>query len=226
MSKDVVVSYLRGKQVDGLFLDSMVALVGNEPRIHTVHGIASGPAVAANRNKLARFLLASDCQWLFMVDTDMTFAPDALFQLLAVASPERPVVGGLCFTADEQGGQVNPTLYRFHPDGHNLLVGHDYPDNTLLEVDATGGACVLAHRSAFEAIGDKGSLPWFEEVPHPGDCAAVGCTEGYDSEDITFFRRLKAAGIPAFVHTGVEFGHVKPHVVNAATHRAARRTAA
>src|SRR5690606_5921285 len=54
--------------------------------------------IAAGRNSLARLALERGVEWLFMVDADMGFMPDALDRLVAAADPvERPVIGGLCF---------------------------------------------------------------------------------------------------------------------------------
>jgi hypothetical protein len=83
-----------------------------------------GVDLATGRNEITQaFLDRTDAEWLFMIDTDMGFAPDTVARLIAVADPtERPVVGGLCFTYKRATGrgelgtyrfQMQPTMYRF-----------------------------------------------------------------------------------------------------------------
>ena len=165
-----------------------------------VHGRNSGTK---------QFLDDSDAEWLFWIDSDMGFAEDTLERLIAAADPEtRPVVGGLCFAVKKRentqwGGRryyCEPTLYR-KPD---LDVVLDYPRDELVEVGATGAACLLIHRSALERIRAEWGDVWFDHVP------AVG--GGFFSEDLSFCIRLDKLGIPLFVHTGVKTMHDKDFV--------------
>lgn len=210
--RDVVVTYVRGEKVDGHFMESLLALQGSEPRIAEVYGRVSGPAVALMRNLcIVHFLYETTAQWLWMVDTDMTFEPDIVKRLLRAANPDtKPVVGGLCFSADTLGGQVKPTLYA----GDTLTdVVHDYPRDTMLRVGGTGAACLLMHRRALEAFDRYAPMPWFADEIHDGLSV---------SEDKVFCLRLRALGIPLFVHTGVRLGHCKVRPVVEADYLAAR----
>ena len=49
--------------------------------------IDSGPILDVGRNRLAAAFLDTSAEWLLMVDTDMTFPPDALERLLANGAP-------------------------------------------------------------------------------------------------------------------------------------------
>jgi len=96
------------------------------------------------RNTLAEQMLGTECEWMFMVDSDMGFAPDIIDRLLSRADKdERPVVGGLAFayrefSTDGMGGfrrQPMPTLldYAKRPDGTIGFVGvRHYPANQLV----------------------------------------------------------------------------------------------
>ncbi len=122
--------------------------------------------LVAARNSVAVQILASDVDWLLWVDTDMGFAPDALYRLLQVAHPEdRPIVGGLCFMDRHVGEdgmhgyrtRPSPTIYTARIDDEDgipkpVLVPM-YPVNAVMRVAATGSAFVLIHRSVFEKIG-------------------------------------------------------------------------
>lgn len=162
------------------------------------------------RNEVVRQFLAHDAEWLFWIDTDMGFAPDAVDQLLAVAHPtERPIVGGLCFInkelgQDGMGGFVcepRPTIFDWvlvGPEQHGFTPRLWYPPASLVECGATGSACVLIHRSVLEHIGED----WYSKLVNPETGKAM-------SEDISFCVRAKLAGFPVHVHTGVRTTHHK-----------------
>lgn len=193
-------SYVRDEfKVGGGFFESMLRLQGSEPRIAEIYGRISGPAVALMRNLLVvHFLYETDADWLWMVDTDMTFEPDIVSRLIKSANPDtKPVVGGLCFAGGDYGGPMKPTLYK-----GELLdeVIHDYRRDTMNRVPGTGAACLLMHRKALLAFDRYAPMPWFcEEIV---DGVAI-------SEDKTFCRRLRALGIPLWVDTAVKLGHIK-----------------
>lgn len=170
-------------------------------------------AIPDGRNTVtAQFLDSTECEWLFMVDSDMGFAPDTVDRLIASADPgTRPVVGGLCFALRRDGrgefyGQkyvVVPTCYEFIDDqtelGFRSIV--DYPRDALMQVAGTGAACVLIHRSALEAVRTKVGDHWFDPIHHPAGAKF--------SEDLSFCLRLTACDIPIWVNTSVRTTHDK-----------------
>jgi hypothetical protein len=93
---------------------------------------------------------------------------------------------------------------------------HDFEPNTVIPVAATGAAFLLIHRSALEAIRTRAynkTFTWFQETEMGG--RPVG-------EDITFCLRALESGFKTFVHTGVEVGHHKSHLLTADLHRQQR----
>ncbi len=173
---------------------------------------ASG-GIPEGRNQLAANMLASDCDWLFMVDADMGFEPCALDQMLSVASAtQRPIIGGLAFAQreafeDGSGGYrciPRPTIFDWvkHDDGHFRFTGRShYPANTLMRCAATGGAFVLIHRTVLQQIKDEYGPVWFDRI-RGTDNSLIG-------EDISFFARCQALEIPCHVHTGIRSTHMK-----------------
>jgi GT2 family glycosyltransferase len=132
----------------------------------------------------------------------MTFEPDALDRLLKTAHPvNRPIVGGLCFGVSHDG-KPWPTLYRITGDGE-VLRFEEAPESGVVDVDATGAACLLVHRSVFEKIATEYPAPltWFAETVAFGQLW---------SEDITFCVRARAAGFQTVVDCDVRLGHIKP----------------
>lgn len=168
--------------------------------------LASGPRISAARTQIVDTFLGFPGQpeWLWMLDADMSFPADTLARLLKAADPdERPIVGGLCFVGGREAAP-HPTLYVLKEDDGcaRLDTILDWPRGDVVQVDATGAACVLVHRSVLErlAVHYPRPFPWFAET-FLGD-AQIG-------EDITFCLRARRLGIPVHVHTGVEVGHIK-----------------
>ena len=186
--------------------------------------LKSGPRVAEARSQLVDAFSTTECDWLWMVDDDMTFDPDILDRLLEAAHPQdRPMVGALCFIGG-QGSRVRPTLYNFTSSDGDMEHVMDYPKDTLVKIGATGAACVLIHRSVFAAMkakygvlpdGRKNPYPWFQEgMFRPGG--------GAYGEDTAFFLKANALGFPLYVHTGIKCGHVKNYVVDEEMFEASR----
>ena len=172
--------------------------------------VRSGGGITRGRNRAVyEFLEASDDEWMLFVDSDMKFTAEAFDKVLAAAHPKKaPVVGGLCF--GQSGYHAGPfatlvpTLLNIHPDGGYLPMW-DYPDDALVEVDATGAAFLLIHRSVLleiKRIKDKGNWSWFHE--HTDDSI-----NAWVSEDISFCETVREAGFKIHVHTGSKIGHVK-----------------
>lgn len=165
---------------------------------------AAGSQLVQQRNTVVANFLATDLEWLFFVDSDMTFAPDALDVLLGVADPaSAPVVGGVTVGFDPRSRKVLPTMYRRGDDGELHPVSAWVPGD-VVDVDATGAACVVVHRSVFEAVAAAGfsvEFPWFD-LGRNGRLGGTG-------EDLEFCRRVRSLGFPIKVHTGAPFGHLK-----------------
>lgn len=197
----VLIGYAHPATVDGHFHDALVGLLIADaagPRnVAGVVGVLSGPQIAIARNRIVETLLASDAEWLLMLDADMTFEPDVLEQLLAVANGDsRPIVGALCFAVGPDG--IGPTLYYCQPQAE------PYERDALVRVDATGAACILMHRTALTAV-----------IARFGDC--YGDAHGI-GEDLEFCVRAGEVGVPIHVHTGIEAGHVKSTVIDQAAY--------
>lgn len=221
----VAVGYCHGIDVGAGFANSLASLLiheltGPTERLRQFLPTYSGVNISNGRNEIVRAFLSGDCEWLWMLDADMTFRRDILDQLMDAADATRfPVVGALCFGV--HNNDLFPTLYGVmeNPEtGKPGTVRFDtYPRNTLFPVVATGAACLLIHRSALERMAERGfnqTYPWFQETEFNG--APCG-------EDMTFCFRLAQLGIPVHVHTGAECGHQKAYVLSASMYREQRQ---
>lgn len=167
--------------------------------------VVQGSQLVQQRNQLVAKLLDSEVEWGLLLDDDMVFEPDLLDRLLGVADPvERPVVAGLTVGWNPVERRVFPTMYAEGPDEGRLAMVTAWPPGEVVEVAATGAACVLVHRSVFEAVRDAGfsvERPWFDL----GDNGRFGGT----GEDLEFMRRVRACGFPVLVDTSVLVDHLK-----------------
>jgi hypothetical protein len=218
----VTVGFLHPGHYAACFAESMKDLIlfdlAHEQRIVAhPHGQMAkecgAGGIVDGRNQLASFMCDnSEAEWLFMVDSDMGFDADIVERLIAGADPStRPVLGGLAFAMKTDGRSANYGIrYRCQPTLYDLMelddrIGFvsrfDYPRNQLVQVAATGGACVLIHRTALEAIRAKYGDVWFDMIRHPKGA--------HFSEDLSFCVRLSACDIPIFVDTGIKTTHDK-----------------
>jgi hypothetical protein len=232
MSGGVCLAWIDGGTVSGWFMASVTNMLALDHRLdgHIVGDqgdqihIQSSPRIHEARNQVVDHFAALPQQpeWLLMIDSDMTFEPDLIYKMLRVAHPERvPILGGLCFA----GGRVHepfPTIYRLLEERvdersyYSLDKVHDYPRDTLVQVGATGAACLLVHRQVFATMknafgklsdGRPNRSPWFAE-----DVSGLK-GEGW-GEDTVFCLRANALGIPVHVDTRIKVGHVKEVIID------------
>jgi hypothetical protein len=180
--------------------------------------------IAANRNKAVRaFLDGSQAEWLWFIDSDMSFTDTIVDDLVASADPtERPVMGGLCFAALRPRAVaehplrahrflIQPTIYGWvdTDDEVGVVPFLDYPRESIVECQATGAACLLIHRDVMEKVRAQYGESWFTEWTHPTGLKGKPRTF---SEDISFMFRLAACGIPVHVNTAIKTSHYKGYL--------------
>jgi GT2 family glycosyltransferase len=218
----VVVGYLHPDEVSVSFHHSLIGLLLWDLQ-HNGRVLGGGGHVASHcgtgrlpdgRNEITRrWLDDHDAEWLWMVDTDMGFAPDTVDRLIAAADKkERPVVGGLCFGQrivahdplmhTPQYRQF-PTIYSWDErDGKvGFVPAETFPVDAVVPAAATGAACLLIHRSAAEAIRARHGDTWWTPAQVQGE---------WFSEDMSFCIRLASVDMALHVHTGVQTSHHKP----------------
>jgi hypothetical protein len=195
--------------VDLLLAD---ATIGNRRIVGHLRKFCSTGGLVDARNALAaEFLDSTEAEWLFLVDTDMGFAPDTVERLIASADLyKRPVVGALCFAGKRRARAehhvtrfyVCPTVYSFvdNDDEIGFLPMLDYPRKQLIEVAGTGAACMIVHRRALQKVREKRGDTWFDLITLRGTTF---------SEDLSFCMRLASVDVPVFVDTAVTTSHYK-----------------
>jgi hypothetical protein len=205
--------------------------------------LTSGANIVTARNKICRQFLEQypRAEWLWLIDADMTFAPDALDRLLASADrTSKPIMGGLCFALMKgEAQEIVPTLYGLS-QGDQLARWTGFPVDQVVQVVGTGAACLLIHRRVLEGIfdlrwdetfegkhveqyGEPSGIPVGQRVfpkPWPWFAETIIGDDWGDSrsEDLTFCLRAAQAGFPVHVDTRVKIGHVKPVVIDDAAY--------
>lgn len=216
----VELAFLHPGEVSAAFMSSVVRCRDYElMRTQNLFGLrerrARSGSIAKARNEITTMFVRGETEWLWFVDADMGFARDALQKLLANADPvERPLMGGLCFAHRTEGfieetnaevfGHI-PTMYFWDRDENDQILGFknasEYPRDTVCEVDTTGAACILIHRSVLEAMQSEYGNNWWTLLPHP--------VFGTFGEDTSFFIRAHDLGYQLHINTGVRTSHDK-----------------
>lgn len=168
------------------------------------------------RNQIVEGFLSTDCDYLLFVDADMGIPKNTIERLLSVAHvDERPIVAGLCFAQRDIGFDedtystsfdIVPTvqLWNVGDDGEVESFGivEDYPRDAVVQIDGTGGACVLIHRGVLEKMRAEFGDHWFTPIENKR-------TGGPFGEDTSFFLRCRQLGIPVHMDTSVKTSHDK-----------------
>jgi GT2 family glycosyltransferase len=168
--------------------------------------IVIGHILTLQRNECVQRM---EGDWILFIDDDMVWQPGAVRTLVETQRKyDLDIVGGLCF---QRGAPHQPTLYyRDGPTG-NYNFREEWPEDTALEVDATGMAFTLIHKRVFERVLGE-PMPTLEEragMPPPPFFKWTG----QYGEDFLFCQEAKAAGCQIFVDTSVKIGHIAEVVV-------------
>ena len=151
-----------------------------------------GAYIEAGRNELVKQTLASDAQWLFMVDDDHVFERQLLMNLLdrdvdvvgALSLPRKPPYFVCAF---EESNSVT---------GISRGIGVHELRFEMQKVAAVGTGAILIRRHVLEAI----EPPWFDTVRDE--------TGGLVSEDVTFCEKAREAGFGVWLDATQSIGHL------------------
>lgn len=216
----VAIGYIHPGEISAVFHISLLKLMLSEtgrtgmPPFILANRCASGRIIDGRNEVVRDFLDRTKADWLWFVDADMGFAPDALERLLASADRhDRPVMGALCFGLRRESTDPDthaerfrtfPTVYVWREFGDRVgfQVVADYERDAVSLVSATGAACILIHRDVLVAIRDQFGDEWFSAITHP-----TGPTTF--SEDMSFCVRVAAIDVPIHVDASVKTCHDK-----------------
>lgn len=215
----VVIGWLDPGQCDGMFAMTLARTYAmRAARIEGLTRIESGGLLSRGRNELVQAFMATDAEWLLMLDSDEQIDVDTFDKLVdTVHDQDRPIVAGLYFGWIRQ--QPVPLIFRRNEGTTTFNPIYDYPPDQVLEVDAAGTGCLMIHRSVFEAFQaeagphDGKHWCWFRDMP---------VNQDWFSEDHFFCARAKELGFKIHAHTGATLPHRKRFWLTEADYRASR----
>jgi hypothetical protein len=194
---------------DGKFTEGLVYSLIHAGSV----GVPVNNAIRVQGNQIARQRQAAiemwqrvGTDWALWVDSDIVLTKEVLKTLWDTADKTvRPVVSGVYFISKNMEGslmQPMPCIFDETGNEYEVKYHHPLPKNQVIKIDNAGMGLVLMHKSVLKSLNDK--FPndfWFGENNERG--------EKFIGEDIAFFRKVKAAGIPVHAHTGALVKHMK-----------------
>lgn len=186
--------------------------------------LSSGPRISAARNEVVKRFLSPDhgfdAEWLWCIDSDITFPPETLDILLEAADPEkRPVVSGICYGGGR--GHIFPMVYRIVDpsanEGMPTATILEWPEHSVFSVDAVGAACLLIHRSVLVRLEDLAKQMAEERKERISPCIWFheSVYKGQEfGEDWTFCMKVRMAGYPIYAVADAKVGHIKTLELN------------
>ncbi len=115
--------------------------------------------IFAGRNWHCQYMLDNCCEYLMMIDSDMTFDSGAVMKLI---SADKDVVSGLAFIKTPPYSPVMGMRTHADRDFSSYKTIINWVDNALIQVDGIGTAFLLIKRKVLETI----EGPWFCHIPN------------------------------------------------------------
>ncbi|TET10494.1 hypothetical protein E3J84_03950 [Candidatus Aerophobetes bacterium] len=157
-----------------------------------------GPTIDVNRNVLVQeALLDEGTTHILFVDTDMIIPHNLLGRFLLHMEDDKTidVMSGIYFQRDIPFRSTQ--FLEWGDEFFKRLRAADYPEGALVDIDAAGAGALLIKRDVF----DKIKQPHFEFLLLNYGCQYLG-------EDITFFKKMKEAGLRTCVDTSIICQHI------------------
>lgn len=191
------------------FLTSLLDVARSQKQLGQFISLQGSGVISRLRNQvISTFLEKTSDQWLLQIDTDQRFNVNDFRKLADAADEkERPIISGVVHGGWEVGeAYLEPVPCIFRVGKMNgLYAVHDYPADTIIEVDAAGTGAILVHRSVFERFrkeadqthqGDKWG--YYQDMPLHHE---------WIGEDLLWCVRARSFGYKIHVHTGVQMEH-------------------
>lgn len=211
MKKEVSIAIPVAQVIFPKEFSSMLAMVNysanNGIKIQDI-GVTERLMIDDARNNLTETFLQSPTEWIFWMDSDMTFPKDTLVKLFKVAEEKNAkLVTGIYYQRKglnypvlwsrgdelESGDKTSVNTPRAKANKYvgTFMFPHKDKKQPFL-AHAAGFGCVLVHRSIFEVM----PRPWFKFIK--GEC----------SEDFYFFVNAHELGYDLWVEPTIDLGHV------------------
>jgi GT2 family glycosyltransferase len=210
VKETLTIGWCDNGMVEGRFASGIVNTILD----NKTHNVNITNTIRVNGNQIARQRQSlwdfwadnSTSEWLLWVDSDIILTSQVLKMLWDEADKKkRPVITGLYFVSGENEQSLMepvPAIYEETGDIYRTRVIQPFPPNKVIPVDVAGFGLMLMHRSIIEPVKKvSGEFSVFGENHQASD--------KFISEDVSFCRKLKAAGIQLYAHTGATVQHLK-----------------
>ena len=117
---------------------------------------SSSPRTNKARTESIDLFLTTGAEWMWYMDTDMTFGIDVLPRLLKTAKHEDAhIVAALGFIVKQEEALIYPNYFmRNHEKkGERYITTVPWPEEAF-EVDAVGSSCMIVHRTVIERLNE------------------------------------------------------------------------
>jgi len=167
-----------------------------------------GSPIDIARNKIVEDTLKLGAEYLFFLDSDVIVPANIIDVLI---SNNLPVVSGLYVRRHKN---IYPGMWKLIqvkecPECKQPVTVHgkyapiiNYPRGALIEADVVGMGCILINRKVLEIVHKPPKNPMFRWT-----MGWLSAEEGGVSEDFFACERIKDAGFPIVVNTGVICPH-------------------
>lgn len=175
--------------------------------------------VQENRNNLVQWAIDDKHDWLLQLDTDESFEPTLLRQLMTTAMSGEPrhIVFGLYSNITQAPAQAEGAYYHIDMIYREIASGEYMSmtpptDMRPFMVDAAGSGILLTHMSIYQKI----AYPWFWlEMIIPSNKTKPQIM----NEDIAFCRAAREAGYQLWCDPLAEAKHYKTLALTPSTFR-------
>lgn len=149
--------------------------------------------IFAGRNKLCKSAIENKCDWLLMIDSDMTFPADSFKQIFRHG---KDIISALAF---KKSYPYTPVIARkTNKDQEYSTYGiiGNWVDNALLKIDGVGTAFLLINMDIIRKMEE----PWFFHEWLPKTKTILG-------SDYYFCAKAQNLGHDIWVDTSLKIGH-------------------
>ena len=164
---------------------------------------ADNGGIETLRNDIVEKAMEEGCSHLIMMDVDQIYPFNTITKLL---SHNLPIVGCRVHRRYPPFDSLMLRIQEIDSMTNGYEPIDEWEEGSLVEVDATGGGCLMFNMEVFRKI----PYPWFEFKKQAETGRIIG-------EDIGFCQKLKAAGYKIYVDSSLECGHLTTMVVNRKT---------
>lgn len=167
--KEQTYSQLRLIVVDNDSGDGSVAQIGAAHSDVLVLENGRNAGFAGGMNLGIRWALANGADWVFVINNDTFFAPDAIETLIEHASPQVGLLAPIIYYAEANntvwsyGGALNATLLETSHVGRGVIDDGSLPE--MMPVDFVPGCAMLLSRPVLEQVGafDERFFMYYED---------------------------------------------------------------